>query len=93
MLYILYILTKAGMVRELVSDADVYSIEFKDTQLDASKKATVLMGLLLADYMFFDGNTEKCSQDDSAVYCYCCYFSCLGKICPVYIAIPKNNGN
>jgi hypothetical protein len=25
------------------------------------------------------------------VYCYCCYYSFFGQICPVYIAIPKSN--
>lgn len=37
------------------------------------------------------GNTEKCSQDDNAIYCYCCYYSFIGMICPCYIAIPKGN--
>ncbi len=76
---------------ELASDADVYSIVFnKSANLTASQKVTILAGQLLADYMFFDGNTEKCSQDDNARYCYCCYFSCIGKLCPIYIAIPRN---
>jgi hypothetical protein len=35
------------------------------------------------------GNTEKCSQDDDFVYCYCCYYSLMGAVCPCYIAIPK----
>jgi hypothetical protein len=43
--------------------------------------------------LFGTGNTEKCSQDDNFVYCYCCYFSLIGAICPVYVAIPKNTGN
>jgi hypothetical protein len=85
--------TLMGAVRELFSEADVYSIQFNgDAKLDASKKATVLAAQLLADYMWFDGNTEKCKNTDEAIYCYCCYFSCIGMICPVYIAIPKNSG-
>jgi hypothetical protein len=39
------------------------------------------------------GNTEKCSQDDNFIYCYCCYYSLLGAVCPCYIAIPKNVKN
>lgn len=35
------------------------------------------------------GNTEKCNQDDDFIYCYLCYFSFIGKICPCYVAIPK----
>jgi hypothetical protein len=87
----------AGAVRELMSEADVYNIEFKNnvhgsgpTNMSAAQKATVLASQLLVDYMIFEGNTEKCSEDDNAWYCYCCYFMCLGKLCPVYICIPKN---
>lgn len=82
----------AGGLRQLFSDADVYHIEFNGgANLTASQKATVLAGQLLADYMFFDGNTEKCKNTDDAIYCYCCYFSCIGYLCPIYIAIPKNS--
>ncbi len=87
----------AGAVRELMSEADVYSLAFgnmnKDGQsipLTAAQKATTLASQLLMDYMIFEGNTEKCSEDDNAWYCYCCYFMCLGALCPIYIAIPKN---
>jgi hypothetical protein len=41
---------------ELVSDSDVYGIEFKEeAKLSAEQKITVLGAQLLADYMFFDG--------------------------------------
>jgi hypothetical protein len=83
----------AGAFVELFSDADVYTIKFnEEAKLSAAEKTTVMAGQLLADYMFFDGNTEKCSQDEDAIYCYCCYYSCIGAICPCYIAIPKNAG-
>lgn len=79
-----------GLIREVLTDADVYSIEFyPEAGLDSSEKATILAGQLLADYMLFDGNTEKCKDTDSAVICYCCFYSFFGQICPVYIAIPK----
>lgn len=79
-----------GLIREVLTDADVYSIEFNpEAGLDSSEKATILAGQLLADYMLFDGNTEKCKDTDSAVICYCCFYSFFGQICPVYIAIPK----
>eukprot|EP00981_Chlorochromonas_danica_P001722 scaffold369_cov177-Ochromonas_danica.AAC.55 len=82
----------AGAFVELASDADVYTIQFNDkADLTPSQKITILAGQVLADYMFFDGNTEKCSQDDNFVYCYCCYFSCIGAICPIYICIPKKS--
>lgn len=84
----------AGAAVELFSNnADAYSIQFnQNAKLTASQKVTVLTAQILADYMWFEGNTEKCKDTDSAIYCYCCYFSCIGALCPVYIAIPKNFG-
>mmetsp|Transcript_29289 Transcript_29289/g.58454 ORF Transcript_29289/g.58454 Transcript_29289/m.58454 type:complete len:384 (+) Transcript_29289:58-1209(+) len=83
----------AGAAIELMSDADVYGIEFVEgAQLTGEQKISVLTAQLLADYMYFDGNTEKCSQDDDFIYCYLCYYSFFGAICPCYIAIPKKMG-
>jgi hypothetical protein len=80
----------AGAVTELFSNADNYEIQFRENKLSAEQKLTVLAGQLLADYMFFDGNTEKCEDRDDAVICYCFYCSVIGNIIPCYIAIPKN---
>ncbi len=46
----------AGAIKELVGDADNYSLALNPSaNLDASQKATVLTSLLFADYMWFDG--------------------------------------
>eukprot|EP01038_Epipyxis_sp_PR26KG_P016529 gene16529-22562_t len=83
----------AGAFTELMTNSDVYTIQFNEkASLTAGQKATILTAQILADYMFFDGNTEKCKDTDGAVICYCCYFSCVGKLCPCYVAIPKNAG-
>jgi hypothetical protein len=77
---------------EVCSDADWYGIKFNEQNLGkitAEQKLTVLSSQLLLDYMLFDGNTQKCKDTDSAVICYCCYFSLLGHIMPCCIAIPK----
>eukprot|EP01033_Poteriospumella_lacustris_P013348 gene13348-9557_t len=79
----------AGAVRELTSEADVYTIGFGSPSVTPAQKVTTLASQLLMDYMVFEGNTEKCSSDDNFIYCYCCYFMCLGALCPVYVAIPK----
>eukprot|EP01041_Mallomonas_annulata_P005769 gene5769-11660_t len=51
----------AGAAQMLMTDSDNFTIEFaNDSKLNASEKATVLAAQLLADYMYFDGNTEKC---------------------------------
>jgi len=75
---------------QLTSDADVYSIEFHPNAqtLTAEQKITVFTGQLLADYMLFDGNTEKFSQDENNCYCYLCYCSVFGKMCTCTITIP-----
>mmetsp|Transcript_32767 Transcript_32767/g.55245 ORF Transcript_32767/g.55245 Transcript_32767/m.55245 type:complete len:392 (+) Transcript_32767:47-1222(+) len=82
----------AGALTELASNSDFYSIDFKeDAGLTVQQKIQVLTAQLFADYMWFDGNTEKCEDRPEAVYCYCFYCSIIGKLIPCYIAIPKNN--
>lgn len=79
----------AAGVRELMSDSDVYTIQFgNDNKLSASQKISVLAGQVLADYMYFDGNTEKCKVVDDGIYCYFFYCSVIGCLWPCYICIP-----
>jgi len=79
----------AGVLRELVSQADNYSISFNQAvKLSLAQKTTVLASQVLADYMFFDGSTEKCEMGDNGVTCYLCYFSCIGALCPFKVFIP-----
>ena len=45
---------------ELFSNADNYTIAFDPSvKLTAAQKTTVLASQLLADYMYFDGNTDR----------------------------------
>ena len=84
----------AGGFTELFSNSDVYTIQFKEgASLTPAQKLTVLSAQLLADYMFFENNTEKCKNTDSAIYCYCFYCNILGALIPCQIVIPKNRGN
>lgn len=79
---------------QLISDADIFTIEFKDdVVLTPAQKTTVLTAQVLADYMYFDGNTEKCRYDpnDGNIYCYLCYCSIIGAVCPCYFVIPTRN--
>ncbi len=79
----------AGAMSELMSNADNYVIQFNpDAKLTGSQKATVLATQVLADYMFFEGNTEKCSSDQSGVTCYLWYCLCIGLLVPCKIFIP-----
>lgn len=82
-------------ITELMSNSDNYSIQFNlnpQRKLTAAEKASVVAGQILADYMYFDGSTEKCSEDENAVYCNLWYCSCIGCLWPCSIIIPKNKG-
>ena len=80
-------------ITELATDADVYSIEFNPSAqtLSAEQKITVFTGQLLADYMLFDGNTEKFDEDADNWNCYLCYCSVFGRVCPCTFSSPKNS--
>jgi len=74
---------------EAFSESDNYTIEFNNNhRLTGAQKATVLAGQLLADYMYFDGNTEKCKVDDSGITIYCFYCSIIGLLTPCCLYIP-----
>jgi hypothetical protein len=81
----------SAAVRELMTEADVYTLAFQ-RQSPAEEKATALASLLLIDYILFDGNTEKCVCDDNGCTCYLCYCMLIGKLCPccIYIPYPKS---
>ena len=67
---------------EMVSDADVFAIEF-NKDLDTNKKATLFGALYLIDYMFFEnegeGNVDLVNQKFSFK---CCDLYCCGCTCP-----------
>jgi len=74
---------------EAFSEADNYTIEFNNNvRLTGAQKATVLAGQLLADYMYFDGNTDKCKIDENGITIYCFYCSIIGYLLPCCIYIP-----
>jgi hypothetical protein len=83
-----------GLIRDaLTGDNSVYSIQFdENAQLTAAQKSTVLAAQILYDYMLFDGATEKCDQDENAVYCYLCYCQLVGCLVPCKLIIPKKAG-
>jgi len=80
--------TMAMVASDLMSNADNYTIEFNpDISLTPGEKATILAGQLLADYMFFDGNTEKCKSEDNTTTCYFFYCSILGCVVPCQFSL------
>lgn len=85
----------AGAAQELFSsNADNYSIDFKEGgQFNIAQKTSILAAQILADYMWFDGNTEKCKMENDACTCYLCYFSCIGLLVPCYIKVPYGSSS
>ncbi|KAL7527508.1 hypothetical protein ACHAWF_002204 [Thalassiosira exigua] len=67
---------------EIVSDSDVFAIEF-ERNLDIRRKATLFGALYLIDYMFFEnegqGKIDVVNQE-CAFKCCDCY--CCGCVCP-----------
>jgi len=72
------------LATEIVSDADVFAIEFKK-DLDENKKASLFGALYLIDYMFFEnegeGNVDLVNQQCSFK---CCDLYCCGCMCPCH---------
>jgi hypothetical protein len=84
----------AGGFVEVMSDADVYGVTFNEhAELTPAQKITMLTSQILADYMWFEGNTEKCKRTESGTTCYCCFFSCIGALCPIYLHFPSTNSS
>jgi hypothetical protein len=54
-----------------------------------SQKLTIISAQILADYLYFNGNTEMCKNDIDALYCYYCYCSTFGCMIPWYCCFPK----
>lgn len=84
----------AGL-RELVSDADVFTIEFRDKNLTPEQKAVILGNQLLLDMMFFEGEEQdKCgaTEDGKGCYILLCNCYCYGCLIPCKLVF-KNNGN
>lgn len=69
--------------QELVSDADVFALEFTDPNLDNRKKANIFAALHLIDYMFFENEGElKLDAANQECSFKCCDLYCLGCVCP-----------
>jgi hypothetical protein len=69
--------------KELVSDADVFALEFNDKNMDVKKKANMFAALHLIDYMFFENEGEvKLDAVNQECSFKCCDLYCLGCVCP-----------
>jgi hypothetical protein len=76
-----------AMAKELVTNSDVFQIDFQpDAQLSAEQKAVFLGSLLLTDYTYFEkgnGADDKCGTDnDGNFYINLFNVFCMGVLCP-----------
>ncbi len=79
-----------GVGEHIQLGRDIYSIGFQSNVSSITQKITILGALLLADYKFLDGTTPNAS-DVSRGKCICCYYTCIGVLCPVWCCIPVPN--
>lgn len=71
-----------GALRELATDADVYTLVFSPTaRLAPQQKASMLAALILTDFMFFERDDAACSSRG----CNLCNIYCGGCLCPCSI--------
>jgi hypothetical protein len=79
----------AGVDKITTQEYDFNETEVERIFITPSQKLTILSAQILADYLYFNGNTEMCKNDIDALYCYYCYCSVFGCINPCYICLPK----
>eukprot|EP01059_Diplonema_ambulator_P010860 TRINITY_DN2088_c0_g1_i1.p1 TRINITY_DN2088_c0_g1~~TRINITY_DN2088_c0_g1_i1.p1 ORF type:complete len:379 (+),score=81.54 TRINITY_DN2088_c0_g1_i1:63-1139(+) len=73
--------TAGEALKEIGTDADLFSLTFKNTSMPRDKKLMLLSSLLLLDYMFFEENQPfECGGDSCSVTC--CYMYCGGCFVP-----------
>jgi len=83
----------SGCAREAFTDSDHFTVEYKEgVGLTPQQKATMMAGLLLADYMLFEQDNGMCEYTGNGLAftffdCYCC-----GCTLPCQVTISNNNG-
>lgn len=78
-----------GMLREAVTDADVYTMRIHPAaRLAPQQKATLLGTLILTDYMYFERDSAACSGSG----CNLCQMYCCGCVVPCSCVAPQGGG-
>ena len=82
----------ANVAKQCCSTADNYQMNFAPKEgtgtkleLKVEEKLALLTSSILADYMWFDGDTSWCVCTDRDARLNCCFFNCMGCIIPIYI--------
>mmetsp|Transcript_19408 Transcript_19408/g.40513 ORF Transcript_19408/g.40513 Transcript_19408/m.40513 type:complete len:396 (-) Transcript_19408:285-1472(-) len=79
---------------EIATDSDTYIVDFSEGSCPEDK-AAILASAILADYMFFEGDSGMCRRDPvrpskikcTLIECYCC-----GCVCPFNLELDNSGG-
>jgi hypothetical protein len=71
------------VAKEMVSDADVFALEYSNKEANVKTKASMFASLYLIDYMFFENEGElNIDLVNQACSIKCCDLYCCGCVCP-----------
>uniref|UniRef100_A0A7S0P2R7 Phospholipid scramblase n=1 Tax=Calcidiscus leptoporus TaxID=127549 RepID=A0A7S0P2R7_9EUKA len=81
-----------GCARELFTDSDSFTLTYKEgIGLTPQQKATMMAGLLLADYMLFEQDNGMCECKNNALYITFFDYYCCGCVGSCSIKLQNNN--
>lgn len=71
-------------LREVLTNADLYTINFDDKELTPEQKSLLIGSLILNDYTYFENPQDACGIDpaDGKPYINLCNIYCCGCLCP-----------
>lgn len=74
-------------VKEGMTDADMFTVEFRDKTLSPEEKSLILAGVMLNDYTYFEqGPGDKCGTDaEGKMYINFCNWYCCGMLYPMRV--------
>jgi len=77
--------------REMFTDSDHFTVNFKQgVGLTPQQKASFMGSLILADYMFFEGDHGPCHVEGTKLFITLFEYYCCGCVCPCNIVIEMN---
>ena len=81
------------MMREMLTDSDLYELEIHDTSITPQQRATLIGTLLMLDYMFFERDIDMCGIDGNGKpYINLCNCYMCGAICPCQLKAKGQGG-